>query len=75
MYIETLKNSGFKEEFTHQEPKMPNNINNNDKLDMNKENMNCNDKVNCRKNRRKKIIWFNPPFCKPVNINIGKYFF
>ena len=31
MYIETLKNSGFKEEFTYLEPKMikPNNNNNN----------------------------------------------
>ena len=26
------------------------------------------------KNRKRKIIWFNPPFCKLVNINIGKYF-
>ena len=25
-------------------------------------------------NRHKKIIWFNPPFCKLANINIGKYF-
>ena len=27
MYIEALKNSGFKEEFTYVEPKVPNNIN------------------------------------------------
>ena len=35
MYIETLRNSEFKEEFTYLEPRMPNNINNN-KLGMNK---------------------------------------
>ena len=45
MYIEALKNSGFKEEFTYLELKMPNNINNNNKLDMNKKNTNCNDKI------------------------------
>ena len=73
MYIEALKNSGFKEEFTYLEPRMLNNINNNNKLDMNKENTNCNNKINCRKNRKKWMIWFNP-FCKLVNINIGKYF-
>ena len=60
MYIEALKNSGFKEEFTYLEPRMPNNIINN-KLNMNKENTNCNN-VNCRKNRKSKIIWFNPLF-------------
>ena len=26
------------------------------------------------KNRYRKIIWFNPPLCKVININIGKYF-
>ena len=36
MYIEALKNSGFKEEFIHLELRTPNNINNNNKLDMNK---------------------------------------
>ena len=36
MYIEALKNSGLKKEFTYLEPKRPNNINNNNnKLDMN----------------------------------------
>ena len=74
MYNEVLKNSGFKEEFTYLEPRMHNNINSNNKLDMNKENTNCN-KVNCRKNRKRKIIWFNPSFCKLVNINTGKYLF
>ena len=62
MYIEALKNSRFKEEFTYLEPKVPN-INNHNKLDRNKENTNYKDKVNCRKNRKRKIIWFDPsPF-------------
>ena len=26
------------------------------------------------KNRNKKVVWFNPPFCKLTNINIGRYF-
>ena len=26
------------------------------------------------KNRNRKVIWFNPPFCRLANINIGKYF-
>ena len=28
------------------------------------------------KNRKRKIIWFNPPppFCRLVSINVGKYF-
>ena len=68
MYIEALKNSGFKEEFTYLEPNIYN------KLDTNKENTNFN-KLNCRKNRKRKIIRFNPTFCKLVNINIGKSFF
>ena len=33
------------------------------------------DKENRRKNRKRKIIWFNPsPFCRLTNIHIGKYF-
>ena len=59
MYIEALKNSGFKEEFTYLELKMSNNNNNDDdnnKLEMNKENTTCNKKVNSRKNRKRKII-------------------
>ena len=26
------------------------------------------------KNRNRKVAWFNPPFCRLTNINIGKYF-
>ena len=64
MYIEALKNCGFKDEFTYLEPKVPENIDNNNKnneLDMSKENTNCYNKVNCRKNRKRKIIGFSLP--------------
>ena len=88
MYIETLKNSGFKEEFTYLDPKKikpppppPHNNNNNNNniiiiINMYKDKEttdNCNIKVNCHKNRKRKIMWFNPTFCKLVNINIRKY--
>ena len=26
------------------------------------------------KNRNRKVVWFNPPFCRLANINVGKYF-
>ena len=63
MYIDALKNSGFKEEFRYLEENIPNNIN--------KEN-NKYDHEN--KNRKIKIMWFNPPFCRLASINVGKYF-
>ena len=63
MYIDALKRSGYKENFTYKEEKVPNDNN----KEINKENR--------RKNRKRKIIWFNPPFCRQTNINIGKYFF
>ena len=49
MYIDALKSSGYKENFTYKEEKMPNDSN----KEINKENR--------RKNRKRKIIWFNPP--------------
>ena len=33
-----------------------------------------NNKTNKPKHRRRKIIWYNPPFCKLTNINIGRAF-
>ena len=63
MYIDALKSSGYKENFTDKEEKVPNGNHN---KEINKENR--------RKNRKRKIIWFNPPFCRLTNINIGKYF-
>ena len=81
MYIEAFENCGFKEVFTYLEPKKikPNNNNNNNNNNLYKDKEtttdNCNIKVNCHKNRKRKIIWFNPPFCKLVNINVGNFFF
>ena len=46
-----LKNSGFSEEFTYREENVPN--------DIYKEN-----KKYSNKNRKRKIIWFNPHFCR-----------
>ena len=61
MYIDALKNSGFKEEFRYLKENIPNDINKeNNKYD--------------HKNEKRKIIWFNPPFCKLASINVGKYF-
>ena len=62
-YIEALKNSGFKEDFRYLKLNMTNEIA--------KENNNY---VQKNKNRKRKIIWFNPPFCKLANIDVGKYF-
>ena len=60
--MDTLKNRGFREEFTYQEENIPN--------DINKENKNYS-----QKNRKTKIIWFNSHFCRLASINVGKYFF
>ena len=62
-YIDALKNSGFKEDFRYLKEDITNEIT--------KEN-NTYDQKN--KNRKRKIIWFNPPFCKLANIDVGKYF-
>ena len=72
MYIEALKNCGFKEEFTYLEPKKinSNNDNNNNLNRYLKNTDNCNIKVKRHKNRKRKIIWFKPPFCKLANIDI-----
>ena len=62
IYIDALKNSGFKEEFRYLEENISNDINKekNKKYD--------------HKNRKRKIIWFKAPFCRPASINVGKYF-
>ena len=62
-YIDALKNSGFKEDFRYLKEDITN--------DINKENNNYDHK---NKNRKRKIIWFNPTFCKLANIDVGKYF-
>ena len=50
MYIEALKSSGFRDEFTYQEPKMPDE----DNLCMNKEYTDCNNKEISRKSKKLK---------------------
>ena len=62
-YIDALKNSGFKEDYRYLKEVITNEIT--------KEN-NTYDQKN--KSRKRKIIWFNPPFCKLANIDVGKYF-
>ena len=62
IYMDALKNSGFKDIFTNKEENIPNASN----KERNKE--------YGLKNRKRKIIWFNPPFCRQASINIGKYF-
>ena len=61
IYKDALKNSGFREGFTYQEENIPN--------DIKKVNKKC-----CQKNRKRKIMWFNPTFCRLASINVGKYF-
>ena len=61
--MDALRNSSFWEDFTYQDENIPN--------DINKEK---NQKYG-HKNRKRKIIWFNPPFCRLANKNVGKYFF
>ena len=60
--MDALKNRSFREEFTYQEENIPNDINKekNKKYDHTK--------------RKRKIIWFNPTFCRVASINVGKYF-
>ena len=77
MHIEAPKNNGFKEEFIYLQPqKIKPNNNNNNNLHKGKDTTdNCYIKEKHHKNRKRKIIWFNPIFCKLSNINIEKYFF
>ena len=49
IYMDALKNSGLREEFTYQQENIPNGINKEKKRSM-------------VKKKWKKIIWFNPPF-------------
>ena len=71
MYIKALKSRGFREEFNYQEPKM---ANEND-LYMNKEKTTCNNKEISRKKEKGKLYESTlQPFCKLLNIDIGKYF-
>ena len=60
--MDALTNSGFRDEFTYQEKNIPNDINKGK------------NKKHGHKNRKRKIIWFNPTFCRLDSINVGKYF-
>ena len=62
-YIDALKNSGFKEDFRYLKENITNEIT--------KENNNYDQKIKIEK---RKIIWFNPPFGKLSNTDVGKYF-
>ena len=62
IYRDSLKNSSFRDEFTNQEENIPN--------DINKEK----NKNYGHKNRKRKIIWFTPTFCRLASLNVGKYF-
>ena len=66
IYMEALKSSGFREEFNYQETKMPNE---NNFYMKKKKNTKC-----TKKYSKRKITWFNPTFCKLVNMNVGKCF-
>ena len=47
----------------------------NEKLTYQQQGENIENIKNIRKNRKRNIIWFNPPYSKSLKTNIGKYFF
>ena len=47
----------------------------NEKLTYQQHGENIENIKNIRKNRKRNIIWFNPPYSKSLKTNIGKYFF
>ena len=47
----------------------------NEKLTYHQQGENNENNKNIGKNRKRNIIWFNPPCSKSLKINIGKYFF
>ena len=75
LYIEALKNRGFKRRVYLSRAKKIKPNNNNDLYKNKGTTDNCNIKEKCHKNRKRKKIWFKPPFCKLANINTGKIFF
>ena len=58
-YQKALQNSGYKHTFTCKRPKNDNNITNMNKI---------------KRNRKRQIIWFNPPFNLKTKTKIGKLF-
>ena len=47
----------------------------NEKLTYQQQGENIENIKSIRKNRKRNIIWFNPPYSKSLKTNIGKYFF
>ena len=48
--------------------------NNNERIATNNRGYEINNTKPTKNNRKRNIIWFNPPFCRLTNINIGKEF-
>ena len=71
-YNQALEKSGYKTKLKYIEKQPTDTINENPSTDINEHE---NNKTTHRKtNRKRRITWFNPPFCKLTNINIGKEF-
>ena len=84
-YYEALYNSSYEKELKYLEANRHHinraiNIGNNGHKNRGNNgtnnNLNMDNKIskNIKKNRHRNIIWFDPPFCKLSNINIGRYF-
>ena len=75
-YNEALHNSGYKNELKYLEANRhhKNRDNNIGNHGTNNDIMDDEISKTINKNRRRNIIWFNPPFCKLSKINRGKYF-
>ena len=88
-YNEALEKSGFQQRLAYQDQVInnkvidycninnsSNNSSNNDSCNYRLEDSDNNSNSNNKKtnHRKRKVIWFNPTFCKLSNINIGKYF-
>ena len=81
IYDDALKDSGFQGRLQYISPVIPsskdrgNNSETRALIKVGDNNSNNNNHSNrLGRNRNRKVIWFNPPFCKLTNINIGKYF-
>ena len=78
VYDDALKNSVFHGRLEYINPDDPDSKdrgNNGGTRSLVKIGDNNNNHSNRRgRNRNRKVIWFNPPFCKLTDINIGKYF-
>ena len=81
-YYEALYNSGYKRELEYLDTNKHhidrgNNIGNkghNYRGNYETNNVNIDNKISKNfNNKHRNIIWFNPPFCKLSNINMGKY--